>query len=156
MSNKVGQKEAVFQAVTNVCGEQEVYTPSKEERAQINLVLFEGIKSGKIVCDKTYTDAELRTYVSGLQSNWLRKDKRLNGGMQYVAKNPGSRAGSSDPQIKAMRALLSTQTDDAKRQEIQSFIDARLAAIKPAKAAKVIDFSSLPTELAEKYSSTNE
>ena len=33
---KMTQKEAVFQAVKNVCGEQEgAYTPSKEQRAQV-------------------------------------------------------------------------------------------------------------------------
>ena len=72
-------------------------------------------------------------------SNWLRKDKRLNGNVQYVAKNPGSRAGSTDPQIKAMRVLLSTQEDPTKRAEIQAFIDKRLAEIKPAKVTELTD-----------------
>ena len=108
---KLTQKEAVFQAVVNVCGDQEVYNPSKEQRASVNQILFEGFKAGSVELERTYSDTELKAYVSGLQSNWLRKDKRLNGGVAYVAKNPGSRAGSTDPQIKAMRALLSTKTE---------------------------------------------
>lgn len=139
MSTKMTQKEAVFQAVTNVCGEHDgPYTPTKDERSSVNQILFEGFRAGTIELDREYTDSELKAYVSGLQSNWLRKDKRLNGNVQYVAKNPGSRAGSTDPQIKAMRVLLSTQVDPAKRAEIQSFIDKRIAEIKPAKAAATL------------------
>lgn len=145
--SKMTQKEAVFQAVLNVCGTQDgAYTPSKEERASVNQVLFEGFRSGTIELDREYTDSELKAYVSGLQSNWLRKDKRLNGGTQYVAKNPGSRAGSTDPQIKAMRALLGTKTDASERAEIQAFIDKRVAEIKPAKTV-TINVADLPAEL---------
>ncbi len=95
--SKMSQKEAVFSAVTNVCGESDgAYTPTKEQRASVNQILFEGFRSGTIECEKDYDDSGLKAYVSGLQSNWLRKDKRLNGNVQYVAKNPGSRAGSGD------------------------------------------------------------
>ena len=141
------QKEAVFQAVNNVCGAVDgAYAPSKEERAQINSILFEGFRSGKIELEKEYDDSGLKAYVSGLQSNWLRKDKRLNGGTQYVAKNPGSRAGSTDPQVKAMRLLLGTKTDAAERAEIQAFIDKRVAEIKPAKTVS-INVDDLPESL---------
>jgi hypothetical protein len=140
---KVSQKEAVYQAVLNVGIEQDeetqAFVPTKEQRAQINNILFEGFKSKSIELDpsKSYTDSELKAYVSGLQSNWLRKDKRLNGGVQYVAKNPGSRAGSTDASIKAMRMLLNTKSDPAERKEIQDFIDKRVAEIKPAKQTEL-------------------
>jgi len=143
---KLTQKEAVFQAVTNVCGDLEVYNPSKEDRASVNQILFEGFRAGTIELEKEYTDTELKAYVSGLQSNWLRKDKRLNGGVQYVAKNPGSRTGSTDPQIKAMRLLLSTKTDPAERAEIQQFIDKRISEIKPVKSIE-FNAADLPAEL---------
>lgn len=155
---KLTQKEAVFQAVCNVTGhkgEGQVII-SKEQRAAVNAILFEGFKSGTIELDREYTDSDLKGYVSGLQSNWLRKDKRLNGGMTYVAKNPGSRAGSTDPQLKAMRALLSTMSGpeytDADRAEVQGHIDAKVAEINAAKQAKTVDFSALPAELAAKFS----
>lgn len=145
--NKMTQKEAVFSAIVNVCGTQDgAYHPTKEERASVNQILFEGFRSGTIELDREYSDSELRAYVSGLQSNWLRKDKRLNGGTQYVAKNPGSRAGSTDPQVKAMRALLATKTDASERAEIQAFIDKRVAEIKPAKTV-TINVADLPAEL---------
>lgn len=150
---KMSQKEAVFQAVKNVCGEQETYTPSKEQRAQVNAILFEGFRSGQIELDREFSDSDLKSYVSGLQSNWLRKDKRLNGNVSYVAKNPGSRAGSGDPQLKAMRALLSTLTTDADRAEVQSHIDTRIAEINASKKKTVaVDFSALPADLAAKFS----
>src|ERR1051325_1045852 len=146
--SKMTQKEAVFQAVTNVCGNVDgAYAPTKEQRAQVNNSLFEGFKAGRVAFDgEMPEDSKLKAYVSGLQSNWLRKDKRLNGGVQYTAKNPGSRAGSTDPQIKAMRLLLATKTDASERAEIQTFIDKRLAEIKPAKSVE-IDVSALPEEL---------
>lgn len=151
--SKMSQKEAVFSAVTNVCGNVDgAYHPTKEQRASVNQILFEGFRASTIECEREYTDSELKAYVSGLQSNWLRKDKRLNGGTQYVAKNPGSRAGSTDPQIKAMRLLLSTKTDPSERAEIQAFIEKRLGEIKPSKVVD-IDFAALPAELAEKYGS---
>lgn len=151
--SKLSQKEAVFVAVCQVTGhkgEGQVEI-TKEQRAQVNAILFEGFKSGKIELDREYSDSGLKGYVSGLQSNWLRKDKRLNGGTQYVAKNPGSRAGSSDPQLKAMRALMSTLTDEAEIAEVQSHIDMRIAAIASEKQAKTVDFSALPADLAAKF-----
>lgn len=152
MSNKMSQKEAVFSAVTNVCGTQDAaYMPSKDERASVNQILFEGFRSGSIEYKgdvAALSDSDLKGYVSGLQSNWLRKDKRLNGNVQYVAKNPGSRAGSTDPQIKAMRVLLSTQEDPAKRAEIESFISARLATIKPTKTTELTDEQKAVLEAA--------
>lgn len=151
--NKMTQKEAVFQAVKNVCGEQDgAYTPTKEQRAQINQILFQGFKSETIELERQFSDSDLKGYVSGLQSNWLRKDKRLNGGVSYVAQNPGSRAGSSDPSLKAMRALLSTLTTEEEKAEVQGYIDARVAEINASKKKSVsIDFTALPADLASKF-----
>jgi hypothetical protein len=146
--SKMTQKEAVFQAVTNVMGEQEgAYAPTREERASVNQILFEGFKAGTIAYDgELPIEADLKAYVSGLQSNWLRKDKRLNGNVSYVPKNPGSRTGATDPSIKAMRALLATKSDPTERAEIQAFIDRRLAEVKPAKTV-TINVADLPAEL---------
>lgn len=152
--NKMTQKEAVFQAVCAVTGfdGEGAVVISKEQRAQVNAILFEGFRNEKIELDREYTDSDLKGYVSGLQSNWLRKDTRLNGGTKYQAKNPGSRAGSTDPQIKAMTALLSTLTEESERAEVQSYIDARKAELNAAKQVKIVDFSALPADLAAKFS----
>jgi hypothetical protein len=151
--SKMKQKDAVYQAVINVTG----YTgegachPSKEQRAQINMILFEGFKSETIEMDTVKSDSDLKGYVSGLTSNWLRKDGRLNGGVKYEAKNPGSRAGSADPQLKAMRTLLSTLTTPEEKAEVQSYIDARIAEIAAVKQATIVDFSALPADLQAKF-----
>ena len=161
--SKQSQKEAVFSAVMNVLSENDITLSegqdvvplmTRELRSQVNQILFEGFKSGTIELDREFDDNALKTYVSGLQSNWIRKDKRLNGGVQYTAKNPGSRARSSDPQLRAMRALLSTLTDESERFEVQSYIDARVKEIDAAasKSKSVsVDFTSLPAELAAKF-----
>ena len=158
---KMTQKAALYSAVIAVLTEAGVemeggalnvhFAPGapkgKEFRGQVNQILFEGFRAGNINYDGTLpNDTELKAYVSGLQSNWLRKDKELNGGVKYTAKNPGSRAGSTDPAIKAMRLLLDSQTDATKRTEIQGYIDARLAEIKPVKSVE-IDVSALPEAL---------
>lgn len=150
---KMTQKEAVFQAVRNVCGEIDgAYTPTKEERAQVNQILFEGFRKGTIELEREFSDSDLKSYVSGLQSNWLRKDKRLNGNVAYVAKNPGSRAGSGDASLKAMRALLSTLSSEEDKAEVQGHIDERIAQINASKTKKVtVDFSALPADLAAKF-----
>lgn len=165
--SKLNQKDAVFNAVSQVLSEngvhfeegQDVRTHmSKEFRAQVNSILFEGFRAGSIELNGEKTDSELKTYVSGLQSNWLNKDKRLNGNTKYVAKNPGSRAGIQDPQIKALRALMSTKTDEDEIAEIQSYIDDRLSVIGAEKATKkvTIDFDALPEELQAKYATDAE
>lgn len=151
---KMTQKEAVFQAVCNVTGHkgEGQVTISKEQRAQVNMILFEGFRNGTIELDREYSDSDLKSYVSGLQSNWLRKDKRLNGGVKYEAKNPGSRAGSTDPSLKAMRALINQPgLSDEDKAEIQSHIDAKVAEINATKVAKTVDFSALPADLAKKF-----
>ena len=148
----MSQKEAVYSAVTSVCQviEGVPTTPTKEQRAQVNLILFEGFRAGTIQLERQFSDVELKAYVSGLQSNWLRKDKRLNGNTVYTAKNPGTRQGSGDAQLKAMRALLSTLTNDSDKAEVQKHIDARLTEIAKSKAP-TIDFSALPADLAAKF-----
>lgn len=159
---KMNQKEAVFQAVNQVLTESNVIIDfgesyksrmTKEHRAQVNAILFQGFKAGEIELTKEYTDSQLKEYVSGLQTNWLNKDTRLNGGTKHVAKNPGSRAGSSDPQIKALKALMSTKNDAEEIAEIQAYIDARQSELNVGKTKTVnVNFDDLPEELKAKYS----
>lgn len=148
---KMKQNDAVVQALKNICGEQDgAFNPSPEQRAQVNQILFDGIRADKVELRANHPghtdDKELKKYVSGLQSNWLRKSQALNGGVKYVAKNPGSRAGSNDASVKAMRLLLQSKTDPSERAEIQAFIDKRVAELKPTKTI-TINVADLPAEL---------
>ena len=159
--SKSNQKEAVFNAVTHVLGESfpesgPVFL-SREQRAQVNMILFEGFRGETVERGREFADSELKAYCSGLQSNWLRKDKRLNGGVTYIAKNPGSRAGQGDSQLKALRTLLSTQTDPAKVAEIQKYIDRRVAELGVSKAKTTqVNVADLPAELASSMGLTEQ
>jgi hypothetical protein len=145
MSGQSKQKEAVFAAVSSVLteagisvteGENFATHLNRELRAQVTNILVEGFNNSTIALEKSFeNEADLRTYCSGLTSNWLRKDPRMNGGMKYVAKNPGSRVGSADPTIKSMRTLLATRTDLSieDRAEIQACIDSRVAEVRASK-----------------------
>jgi len=147
----VNQKEAVFAVVSSIVGEISgpvELTSSQKSTAVETLVA--GFKAGEIRLDAVYDDRKLKQYVVGLLNNWLRKDTRLNGGSAYVPKNPGSRQGSGDAQLKALKALMSATAGDAERAEIQRYIDARTAEIAAAKQP-VIDFSALPESLRAKF-----
>lgn len=142
------QKDAVFAAVSSVRGStefSEAVELTKEERSAVQASLVAGFQSGSIAYQGDATDTtKLTSYVSGLVSNWLRKDKRLNGNVAYVAKNPGTRTGAGDESLKAMRTLLQATSDDSARAEIQAEIDKRIGELKPKKQ---INVSALPESL---------
>jgi hypothetical protein len=168
--SQLSQSQAVLKAVKQVLAEagiqfeegqdaKQYLTP--EMKKQVINILMAGFKDQTIKLKDTPSnraklenEAELRKYCSGLQNNWLNKGKTLNGGVEYVAKNPGSRTGNSDPQIKALRALRAGLTDPSEIEEIDGYIAQRLKQIQPVKVkTQTIDFSVLPTELAQKYQS---
>jgi len=144
----MNQKEAVYKAVTAVKKTQSFDGPvtlSRDERDQVSKLVAESFTKGEVAfADGPREGKELSSYVSGLISNWLRKDNRLNGGVQYQPKNPGARTGSGDEAVKAMRALMQATTDPTAKKEIQAEIDKRLAALKPRKE---IDINQIPEHL---------
>ena len=148
------QSEAVYQATLNVMGEQDgAYVPTKEERAQIVSIVAEGISGGDVDFSdaaklKYNTPAKVKTYTSGMVSNWLRKDTKLNGGTKYIPANPGSRAGMSDPEVKNLKLLIKSGKLDAKQTSIaQARVDEKVQAIKAEKANVEIDFTAIPSDL---------
>ena len=161
------QKDAIYVAVTNVLSDNGVHFEdgmnasellTKEFRQSVHGIIAEGFTSNDIEFADTPAnqakladETKLSSYVSGLISNWLRKDTRLNGGVVYQPKNPGSRIGSTDPQLKALRGLLKQfeGTNADKAAKIQEQIDARVSEIQVDRAKKVdIDYSALPEGLA--------
>lgn len=150
------QRDAVFQAVVNVMGEQDgKYEPTTEQRKNIINIVTEGLQSGDVAFSesaqaKYNTEEKIRGYASGLVSNWLRKDPELNGGVKYTPKNPGSRTGSQDEQVKAIRALIkSGQLDEEGMEAAEQALNDRLAELRAAKVEKSIDFDALPEHLIE-------
>ena len=151
------QREAVYNAVIEVMGEQAdmLFEPTAEQRKMIVDRVAEGINEGNVdfsesAVEKYDTEAKVRLYTSGLVSNWLRKDKRLNGDTTYKPANPGSRTGQGDPQLRELRKLLKLHKGTADEAKIQSFIDSRVATIKAEKAKDIeIDVDQLPLELQD-------
>ena len=150
------QKESVFQAVIGVVGEFEgAVSLTKDQRGEVVALVTQSILDGETEFSdsaraKYDTADKVKSYVVGMVNNWLRKDTRLNGGSKYEPKNPGSRAGSSDPVIKELRKLLSTLTDEDQRDAVQAEIDARLATIQAEKAktkVQEINLENIPEHL---------
>lgn len=153
----VSQKQAVTNAVLTVIPDYElggetiladVLTSSNKE--SIKQILVNGFQEGKVEMSaegqaKYFNNpTELGKYVVGLINNWVRKNPEFNNGIGYVSQNPGSRKGSGDAQLKALRALLKVTTDTEARSTIEAAIKSRLDELKP----KVeIDFSALPEHI---------
>lgn len=169
------QKDAVYNATTSVLSDNGVHFEdgmnvsellNKDLRASIHSIVTEGFTQGNIEFSDTPANhekmsdpAKLSGYVSGLISNWFRKDTRLNGDVKYTPKNPGSRVGSTDPELKALRQLAKKfqGVDTEKFDKIQSKITSKVAAIQAARAQKVsIDYSVLPGELLEELGLSEE
>lgn len=132
-------------------------TPIKDvltaaDKAKVRELVFNGFKEGQIQMSEQAKgkylsdDVKLKVYVNGLVNNWIKKNPEFNGGQTYKPANPGSRAGSQDEQIKALRQLKK-QTNDAKAlAQIDEAITARLAEIKP-QAVVEINAEALPEHL---------
>ena len=140
------QNDAVFQAVCSVLDSKSfdsAVTLSKEQRDSVVSIVTEGLMSGAVDFSneakaKYDTEAKVKSYTTGMVSNHLRKDKRLNGNTKYEIKNPGSRAGSGDDQLKALKTLRSTITDESTLAEIDEAIASRAAEIQASKAKTVV------------------
>lgn len=157
---KVNQKTGVYNAIVAFCAENDIpfedgmsFEPTKEQRATIVGMVAAGLEAHEIeMSDKArekYTDlSKLKTYSNGLVSNWVRKDKRLNGGVKHVIKNPGSRAGSGDAILRELRKLRKTLTDEAQIAVVDTEIEKRIEIVQAEKAKKVeINTDLLPEEL---------
>lgn len=162
----MNQRDAVYNATMSVLSENGVEfedfgnisdVMTKELRDQVHTIVCESFTSGKVSFQDTPANAEkmsnptkLSSYVSGLISNWYRKDKRFNGNTVYTPKNPGSRTGQGDAQLKALRALHKQYNgvDADQAAKIQAAIDTRVAELQAEKAkANPIDYSAIPAEL---------
>ena len=165
------QSDAVYQVTLEVLASSGIaFTPgetivhdvvTKDIRADIATKLVTYFQEGKVeLKDSASNQAKLsdpkllKTYVNGLITNWHNKDKRLNAGAKYEAKNPGSRQGSQDSVIKEMRLLLKhleTQGDETSAERVRQAIDERVQELQAAKApaAPTIDLDKIPDHLRD-------
>lgn len=163
---KVNQRTATVNTILSVLNDRgveyelngeitisEVLEPT--DKTKVREILFTMFRQGQVEYKESFQskvddDKELKSYISGLVNNWIRKAKEFNNGQAYKAKNPGSRAGSTDPQVKEMRKLLSVTADPTAKEAIQSALDAKLAEIKASKNEATINVEALPAELRAK------
>lgn len=150
----LSQKESVFQAVSSLVDVNGLVTLTKEQRTEVIALVTQSIMQNETEFSaearaKYATESDVKGYVNGMVSNWLRKDTRLNGGTKYEIKNPGSRAGQGDEVLTNLKNLKATMTDTAHIAAIDEHIEARKAEIaktKPTKQVK-INFDLLPDDL---------
>ena len=124
---------------------------TSDDKAKCRAILLEGFMSGDIEMsdqarEKYNDESSMKTYVSGVLNNWIKKHPPFNNGQKYVPVNKGSRAGSGDEQIRELRKLLKLTNDPQATAEINQAIQDRLAEIKPS-AVVEINVDALPEHL---------
>jgi hypothetical protein len=156
----LSQKDAVFNAIQSVFSQagksiDGKISLTKEERATVTQIVTAGIEEGSVSFSdesrvKYPTTADVKGYVSGMVGNWLTKDKRLNGGSKYQAKNPGSRTGQGDDVMRNLKALRDQLTNSEHIEAVEEKIKERTNELNAAKTKKVeVDFSQIPADLLE-------
>ena len=145
--NMMNQKTAVYNAISEVKTFEDgtKVELTKDEKSTIRDILVAGFERDEIELKRKQDD--LPKYVNGLLNNWMRKDKRLNGNVQHVIKNKGSR--SKDELIKNLRLLKDKTESPEDIIKIDEAIKARFAEIRPSKPTQEVDMSVIPTDLLE-------
>jgi len=157
----MSQSRSVIEATVSVLGEgfrPGVPVLSYITKAQVSEVvdlvtqsICEGLTDFSAQAKTKYNTPKLvRTYVVGMVNNWHRKSKELNGGMVYTPKNPGSRQGQGDAELKELKLLRKAlQERNAKPEaiaKVDEAIQARLEVLGQAKAP-TINLDLIPEHL---------
>ena len=163
----VNQKEATYNAITTAFenagvsfedGDIAKDVLTAEIRSEVRGILFTQFRANEISFSEEFAqtqlndDTLLKKYIAGLVSNWVKKDKRLNGDVTYSIENPGSRAGQGDETIKALRSLVKQLTVAGNTDgiaEAKAALTARqneLAALKSVKFTP-INVDAIPENL---------
>jgi hypothetical protein len=119
------QKQVVYNAIVAFLQENGLSLENnraeltKSDRKTIVTMIATALDSGDMPFSATArakhdTPTKIRNYSTGLLSNWLRKDNRINGGAKHKIKNPGSKANQDDEvlkDLKSIRKLLSNKKE---------------------------------------------
>lgn len=150
MSNQVSQKQAVIDGIKNLLGSS--YDPSQPVKDQIKPIQLTALKNsisndiaaGLIAYKGVTSDApKVKSYVSSLISNHMRKAKELNGGSAYVptTSRPASTGNTkvakgkvkNDQVLSDLKVLLSTlQPDSEAYSEVEVEISKRISSLSSA------------------------
>lgn len=154
----ISQKDGVYNAVVAFCEDSGIEFEDgmkmefgKDARASIVEMLVGATEAGELEVKSAAAQANLSSYWNGTLSNWLRKDKRLNGNTKHVIKDPGSRAGVGDPELKELKKLLIQVTATGNEEHIAAVNDAiegRKTILAASKVKDVeVDFEKIPEAL---------
>lgn len=154
----LSQKDGVFNAIKSFCEEHGKHFEEgmkceleTSERKAIIAMLVSATEQGELQVKSAKASADLPKYWEGTLSNWLRKDERLNGGVEYQPKNPGSRAGSGDEELKNLKLLLKqveASGNEVGIEQVKQAIEERKAKIVEEKAAKLaVNTNAIPENL---------
>lgn len=147
---KYSQKETVYIAISSFLKENDrVFDDgdkvelSAEDRKTIVTMIVTAIDVGGMefspeAMAKHDTPEKIRNYSTGLLSNWMRKDSRLNGGMKHSIKNPGSRVGQDDSVIKSLKSLRKVLTSQKEIDTVDAEIEVRMEYLKSQKNSNVL------------------
>ena len=115
----LSQKDGVFSAIQSLLKEHKIKFTNeskleltKDQKSIVYNLVSVGLHEGHIVLSDgarskyNSVDKLRKEYVPGLVSNWIRKDKRLNGNVEHEIKNPGSRSGQGDDKVKQLKNIL--------------------------------------------------
>jgi len=154
---KINQREACYNAIKGI-KEFEDNTKvmlSDSERKEVIAAVTEGFLDGTVEMKDTESNkakladpAKMKSYVIGLVNDFMRKDKRVNGGTKYEASAPGSRP--TDQKLKVLTAayqIASSEGNSEAMDKIEEAINTRKAEIAKPKATKQIDLSLLPDDI---------
>ena len=161
------QSQAVVEITKSILGErfvpgQDVKSyATKSDRQAIAAKIAELMLDGQVALSdeakaKYGESAETlaKRYVMGMVTNWFNKSPELNGGVKYETKNPGSRAGSSDEEVRELRKLrkhLESIGNADGVTKVDEAIVNRLTAIGAAKSPSVPSIRSelIPADLSD-------
>lgn len=159
----VSQKAAVFAATSAVLTEAGVDLDGRpvltviteDQKETVISMVAAGLANGAVQFSadaqlKYDTPAKIRTYTVGMVGNWFRRDERLNGGIKNPeAKNPGSRTGSGDKTLQALKQLSKVHAANPEAMvKINAAIETRKNELLAEKAKKIeIDVNALPEHL---------
>lgn len=157
---KYSQKQVVYAAVSAFLKETsrsfddgDKVDLSSEDRKTIVTMIVAAIDVGDMEFSsearlKHNTPEKVRNYSTGLLSNWMRKDDRLNGGAKHSIKNPGSRVGQDDDVIKSLKALKRVLTSKKEIEAVDAEIVLRVEQLRTEKLKNtLINKNSIPTHL---------
>jgi hypothetical protein len=141
------QVDFVIKAVTSYCADKgiafELNGPKVEftdsQRNDITELLFASYQSGDLEIKSEKSQTNAKTYLKSMLGNHLRKDKRLNGDVNYADIKKEGKKRITDEKLRELQKLfkmVSAGGDAEVIKQVKAELDARQAIVDAAKAKK--------------------